>query len=428
MPTLPPWPLPEFVRGYRSRGLAVLLVCGACATTSSPALKSAGEIPALTTRLARDTTDYQTRTSLGVAYLQVGRADQARPLLERSVERRPNDPVAVLHLGLSYEALQQYPDARRLYEHYLKVGRSRELRSDLKRRLVLLERRELEQFARRAVEEESRLRTAPPRERTVAVFPFQVVSTDAKLRPLGRALADLLVIDLSQTSRVTVLERMRVQLLLDELDLSASGRVDSAQVVRSGRMLSAERIVQGSLGSQAETVQLNAAIVQMPTGRAGTGALSETDALNRIMAAEKRLALRIYESLGVSLTVAERERVSRQPTDNLNAILAYGIGLEALDAGNYARAAQQFDEAARLDPNFTLAKEKAEQTRQTAAAVATTTTRLVEKASFEGTQPGSTTANVLQQNPFKRDPVAEVLGNEDVRRKTIIELIFRRPN
>jgi TolB-like protein len=370
-------------------------------------------------------------TRLGVAYVQVGRADQATPLLERSLTRRPNDAVAILHLGLAYETLERYPDARRLYEQYLKVGRSRELRADLSRRLVLLQRRELEQIARNAVERETQLAGAAPRERTVAVFPFHVVSQDATLRPLGRALAELLVIDLSQTSRLTVLERMQVQLLLDEIGLSASGLVDPAQAVRSGRMLRAERIVQGSLGNQAETVELNAAVVQVATARTSAArppALSETDALNRVMAAEKRLALRIYESLGITLTVAERERVARQPTSNLRAILAYGVGLEALDAGNFTRAVQQFEEAARLDPSFALAREKAEQTRQTAAAAGTSTVRLVEKASFEGSQPGLRTADVLLQNPFRRDPVAEVLGNEDVRSKTIIELIFRRPN
>lgn len=430
MPTLP-WQFPVASR-HRMACMALLLLGAGCATQTAPATKSAGEIPALSAKLARDSTNHQAQTNLGVAYLQVGRAVDAKPLLEKAVAGRPDDAVALLHLGLTYEALEQYRDARRLYEQYLKGGRSRNLRSDLSSRLVLLQRKELELAVRQAVARERELAGTPPRARTVAVFPFQVTQQDPAIRPLGRALAELLVVDLSQTDRLTILERLQVQLLLDELDLSAGNLVDPRQAVRSGRMLGAERIVQGSLGGQAEAVELNAAVVQVvSTGRPATPGqrpLSETGALSRILDAEKRLAVRLYESLGVQLTVAELERVNRRPTENLQAILAYGLGLEALDAGNYARAAQQFAEAARLDPNFALAREKAEQARQTAAASATSIAQLVEKAGIEGNPLGSRASNFILPNPFTRDPVAEVLGGEEVRRKTIIELIFRRPN
>jgi TolB-like protein len=395
-------------------------------------VKSAGEIPSLSARFARDSSDHDTRTRLGVAYLQVNRPNDALPLLERSVTHMPSDASAVLHLGLTYEALQRYADARRLYEQYLKGGGSRSIRADLNRRLVLLQRRQLELAVRQSIARERELAAANPRERTVAVFPFQVTATDSTMRPLGRALAELLVIDLSQTSRLTVLERLQVQLLLNELNLSASGRVDQASALRSGRLLGAERIVQGSLGGQAESVELNAAIIQVRAAtqtQAPAGApLAERDALNRILAAEKRLALRIYQSLGVALTVAERERINRQPTQNLNAILAYGLGLEAFDAGYYALAAQQFAEASRLDPRFALARQRAEQSRQTAAAATTTTAQLIEKAGIESSQPGARAVDFMLPAAFARDPVAEVLGTEEVRRPTTIELIFRRPN
>jgi tetratricopeptide (TPR) repeat protein len=431
MPTLP-WPRSS-VGWIARRPLAfLLLVLPGCATSSTNlATKSAGEIPVLTARLARDSADLETRTRLGIAYLQVGRADEARQLLETSVAARPNDANALLHLGLTYEALEQYPEARRLFEQYLQVGRSRDLRADLTRRLALLRRKELELVARQAVEREAQLANTPPRERTVAVFPFHVTQPDSSLRPLGRALAEFMVIDLSQTSRLTVLERLQVQLLLDELELSASGLVDPGQAVRSGHMLGAERIVQGSLAGQAETVELNAAIVQVATAQAATAqpnALSESDNLNRIMAAQKRLVLRVYESLGVILTAAERERVLRQPTENLRAILAYGLGLEAFDAGNYALAMQQFSEAARLDPQFALAREKADQASQTATASATSTTEMVEKASTASTLPTPRALDVFLPTALNRDAVSEVLGTEEARRKTIIELIFRRPN
>ncbi|MGH7460223.1 MAG: tetratricopeptide repeat protein [Longimicrobiales bacterium] len=413
--------------------MAILVVCAGCATQSGGlASKSAGEIPTLTARLARDTANHQAQAALGAAYLQVGRPGDARPLLEKAVAGRPQDGTSIINLGLTYEALDRYGDARRLYEQYLKVGRSRALRNDLNQRLLLVHRKEMETAARQAVARERELSTTPPRPRTVAVFPFRVVQADSAIRPLGRALAELLVVDLSQTERLTVLERLQVQLLIDELDMSAAGLVDPRQAVRGGRMLSAERIVQGTLGGRAQALELNAAVVQVQDGAreptAGRPALTETGELNRFMEAEKRLVFKIYETLGVQLTVAERERINRRATDNLQAILAYGLGLEALDAGNYPQAAQHFAEAVRIDPNFELAKEKAEQTRDLATATTVSTAELVEKAGIESALPPSRAADFFLPSILTRDPVAEVLGSEEVRRRTIIELIFRRPN
>ncbi|MGH7460892.1 MAG: tetratricopeptide repeat protein [Longimicrobiales bacterium] len=395
--------------------------------------RAAQDIPALSARLQRDSTDHQARTRLGVAYLQAGKPAEARPLLEAAVAERPGDANAKLHLGFTYEALALYRDARRLYEEYIATTRSSTLRSDLKRRLALLNRRELEAFAKQAVARETELRNTPPRDRTVAVFPFQVLQEDTALRPLGRALAELLVVDLSQTSRLTVLERLQVQLLLDELKLSASNLVDPGQALRGGRLLGAEQIVQGSLAGEAESLELNAAIVNVrETTRAAANpaarVLSERDAMSRVLAAQKRLALRLYESLGVELTVAERERVNRRPTENLRAILAFGTGLEAYDRGDYAGAARQFADAARLDPAFAMARNMATQARENAAAVSVSTTQLIEMAAIESSQPGAPATDVLTPDPFARDAAAEVLGNEGLGRKTIIELIFRRPN
>ena len=429
MPTLP-WP---FSRG--STALGVLFVCAGCATQQmgNTRVKATGEIPRLESRIARDSANVALRAQLGAAYVQAGRAQDARPLLEAALAQKPNDTDAMFYLGVAYEDLQLFPEARRLYEGYIKNGRSKALRNDLSQRLALLQRRELEALVRQAVRREAELASAAPQPRTVAVFPFSVLRQDAEFGPLGRAVAEMLVIDLSQTSRLTVLERLQVQLLLDELKLSQTQLVDPASAVRSGRMLGAERIVQGSLGGQAQALELNAAIVQARTaaqaGRPNApSVVTETDVINRVLEAEKRMALRLYQSLGVELTVAERELVMRRPTDNIRALLAYGIGLEAFDSGDYARAALQFAEATRLDPNFALARAKAEQTRQIMAATAQTTAQLIDKAATEAIAPGFANSDLFLPNPFARDAVAEILGRENFDRKSIIELIIRRPN
>src|SRR5690606_20054840 len=105
------------------------------------------------------------------------------------------------------------------------------------------------------------LAATPPVPATVAIFPFLVQMRDSTFRPLGRAMAEMLVTDLSQTDRLRVLERLRVQALADEMSLVEEGLIDPATAARGGRMLGAARVVQGSIAGSEAALQLDAAVV-----------------------------------------------------------------------------------------------------------------------------------------------------------------------
>ena len=76
-------------------------------------------------------------------------------------------------------------------------------------------------------------------------MPFRYTGSDTTLRPLERGLAAIVVTDLSRVRRLRLVERERLQVLLDELQLAASGRVDPASGARSGRLIGAGQVVQG---------------------------------------------------------------------------------------------------------------------------------------------------------------------------------------
>src|SRR5690606_10355932 len=125
------------------------------------------------------------------------------------------------------------------------------------------------------------------------------------------------------------------------------------------------------------------------------------------------VALRLYESLGIQLTEAERERVMRQPTQNVAALLAYGRGLEAEDAANYAAAAQHFAESARLDPGFAAARASQQRVASSAAASAVDTRQLAAGAQIEAS-PAPADPDFFLPSPMTRDPAAEFLRVEGV--------------
>jgi tetratricopeptide (TPR) repeat protein len=413
-------------------GIAAMMVLTGCgggsAVVNAP---SAAEIPALEERIERQPVDTDALTRLGAAYRQAGRQEEAERVLRRAFEQSPADPRATVLLGLTYEELGQPARARLLYTEYLRIGRSAQLRRQLSARLPLLDRQELREAVRSALARELELATETAEPRTVAVFPFAYQGSDPALSPLGRALAEMLVTDLSQTDRLRVVERTGVQMLLDELQLGEAGLVDTLTAARSGRILGAGRVVQGQIGGAEELLRLQAAVVGIGDDWDGRN-LTEEDPLQRLFDLQKRLSLRVLAELGVQLTPAERQRVERRATQNLQALLAFGRCLEADDAGEFEQAAQFCAEAVALDPGFQVARDRADRAQSSLTASRQAFTDLTQ-LSF--TEPGGLTAiqesleaiHSIIPDATGRSPSAEVLGTEGLGRRAILEIIIRRP-
>jgi tetratricopeptide (TPR) repeat protein len=410
--------------------LGVLVLGHGCAA-ARPALPGPpGEavVRGLEEAHARSPDHAPTLVSLGHAYQLQGRPADAALLLERAVALRPDDADAALLLGLVYEDLERYDEAAERYRAYIASGLNRGVRRQLSDRLVLLRRRQLASAARDALGREAELAGTAPQPGTVAVFPFLLQAADPDLRPLGLALADLLVTDLSQTDRLRVVDRLQVQALLDEVRLAETGLVDPATAARGGRLLGAGRIVQGSIGGSEAELQLRAAVVGVGGDWDGRVLpVEERDPLRRLFEMEKRLALEIYRSLGVELTAAERERVMRRPTANVRALLAYGFGLEAENAGEYRRARELHAAAVALDPGFAAAREREAEAARLAEAEVVTTQQLGLRAILEDPYAHLAEAEALVPGAGGRDALSELLGNDAIGPSgAVVRIILRR--
>ena len=63
--------------------------------------------------------------------------------------------------------------------------------------------------------------------------------------PLSKGITDMLITELSASPAMRVVERDRLQKLIEEQDLSASKRVDEATAVRLGKILGARHLIMG---------------------------------------------------------------------------------------------------------------------------------------------------------------------------------------
>ena len=193
--------------------------------------------------------------------------------------------------------------------------------------------------------------------RSVGVAPLAADTTDPIVGPLAYALPDLLMADLAQSHQVVVVDRIRLDAMLRELHMVSSGRVDSSSAPRVGRLLQARRLLVGRLVSLNAGKQINVDVrIADVASSQVTPAVSSRATSADILAAEKELAFRVLDALGVTLTPAERTAIEQRPTKRVSALLAYGRGVRDEAAGEYGAAAQQYAQAVRIDPGFSRAR------------------------------------------------------------------------
>lgn len=200
--------------------------------------------------------------------------------------------------------------------------------------------------------------TPPIDSTTIGIAPFVIDPKDTLLAPLSFGFPDLLTTDLSRSRQLALVERARLATILRELDLVRTPGVSQAGAPQIGRLVQARRIITGSLKrTNSNTVLFEAQINDVETGRV-LQAVQATAPLNDLLVAEKEVALRIFASLGVVLTPAERALVDQMPTRNLAALLAYSQGVRDEVNGQYALAMRSFRAATKLDPGFSRANDR----------------------------------------------------------------------
>lgn len=224
--------------------------------------------------------------------------------------------------------------------------------------------------ARHAIVLESAIDPASIPARAISVLPFVVAERDTMLVPLGYGMADLLTSDLAVSPQLRLVERQRIAAVYRELALVDSGVADPRSAPRVGRLVGARRVLLGSVQRAAnDEIQFTMRVVDVIAGTV-EGLVRANAPLDRILDAEKALAFRVFEELGVTLTPAQRSAVEHRQTESLVAVLAYGRGLQAEIKGDAAGAQAGFSEAARLDPGFARARNELAGTAASSAGAA----------------------------------------------------------
>jgi TolB-like protein len=193
---------------------------------------------------------------------------------------------------------------------------------------------------------------------TIAVLTFDYTGKDATLEPLREGLAQMLISDVPSFANVNVVERSRLNALLQEQKLGRSGKVDASTAARIGKLLGARFLVLGNFFDLGPSLRIDARVVEVETGKI-VRAVGVTGASADFLAIEQDLAGKLSEVIATALPKeVQAIRPTRpKPAKVKSATVAtYGRALVALDGGKKDEAKALLTEVVKAAPEFRLAK------------------------------------------------------------------------
>lgn len=210
-------------------------------------------------------------------------------------------------------------------------------------------------WAKKALEEEKSL-TVLPTAKTLGVLYFQNRTGQSELNPLQKGLALMLTTDLSNVKGIQVVERIRLQALVEEIGLGVSGLVEPNTAPRVGRLLGARWLVGGAiLEAKMDQLRIQSNPLDVPTQEI-IGQVTAHGVLTELFHIEKDLLFDIIKLLKIEVTPLEEEELRKPCSKKIKALMSLFQGVEASDRGNYEKAAELYERALKEDPNICMAQ------------------------------------------------------------------------
>jgi TolB-like protein/Tfp pilus assembly protein PilF len=182
---------------------------------------------------------------------------------------------------------------------------------------------------------------------SVAVLPFENASRDPEHEYLGEGIAGSLINILATVPRLRVMAQSTV--------LRYKGRGIDPQAL--GRELKVRAVLTGRIVQRGESLRIGTELVDVATGSQLWSAQYDRK-LGDIFAIQDEISSEISERLRLKLTRAEKRRLTKRQTGDVEAYRLYLKGLHQLNRwteDGFYKAIEHFQQAVEKDPSYALA-------------------------------------------------------------------------
>ena len=192
---------------------------------------------------------------------------------------------------------------------------------------------------------------------TLAILPFQNLSTDPTLDSLGPSVSQVLGTTLGQSSQVRTVPPDRLHQVLRDLQIAPNASLGPTQLASVAEFTSARHVLWGTINRWGDAIRVDATLQDLDRGASvplSTVAQNERGLLDAI----GTLADSVRENLARgSVSVLEELKSSswKPTTKSFEALRLYTDGLRLTRQGTHQAALKSFESATREDPDFALA-------------------------------------------------------------------------
>ncbi|MBU1319769.1 MAG: hypothetical protein KKG33_03850 [candidate division Zixibacteria bacterium] len=195
---------------------------------------------------------------------------------------------------------------------------------------------------------------------TIAIMYFDnnsIVDHD-DLDALSKGLASMMIYEVKKVSNLAVVERDRINFLVDELKLQQSDLVDKSTAVRIGKLVGAHTLLMGGFMKLSnDQFRIDARLVKVETGEIIKADFIEGKPKD-VMKLEKDLVVKILADLDIATSETETKEIMKGQDTSFDALYHYSRGLAYEDKKDYMAALQQYQKALAIAPGYVEAEKK----------------------------------------------------------------------
>ncbi len=212
-------------------------------------------------------------------------------------------------------------------------------------------------WAQNALKQEKTLKTVSM-PNTLAVLYFNNSTGDPGFDLLKKGLALMLMTDLSRVEKIRMVERVKVQALVEELGYQTSGLTGPETATRMGKLMGAEFLVGGDIVKEKKDgFLLSSTLLKVPLEEISGRPEIRGQLLEELFIMEKKLLFDIIKLLKIELDEKQKQDLQKPFTTDVRAFLYFMQGIEESDKGNFRKADSLYRKAVEHDSDLTPARE-----------------------------------------------------------------------
>ena len=205
-------------------------------------------------------------------------------------------------------------------------------------------------------------------------FDNNSITDNEKLEPLSKGMAAMLTTELQNIQAFKLVERQRLNDVLNELKLQQSGAVDPGTASKIGKIIGARAMLLGSFVNMYGKLRIDVRIVEVETGLTKK-ADEVTGDLDDLFDLIQQLTQKLPKKFDIELTDADREAIySKRAQEKIDQTLLFSKGVDYEDIGRqylkannkdaavaaYKNAISMYSDALKAAPNYAEAAKRVE--------------------------------------------------------------------